>query len=248
MIDFTTTATCRPELLNRTYKSFLSKLTGFDLRKSTLYINIDQLPTGANAGKVVEVAHTYFNSIVVNIPAISSFPTAVQWCLVQPRAKHTFHLEDDWELKMGVDLRKLIALLDNDSGLACVNLRAYATISDDRICLSPGLWRTETAKIIAGRLSAEANPERQLRPKDQTNPYGGKHIGFTGKQYGDRPIITDTGRSWLEGNRLKKDGGASFTTWVTEPLPPKSGKSVVVQPKKILLPTRKIPVCPVKRQ
>ena len=43
-INFTTTATVRPDILEKTYKSFTNKLVGIDFSKTTIYINIDLLP------------------------------------------------------------------------------------------------------------------------------------------------------------------------------------------------------------
>lgn len=215
IVDFTTTATCRPEILEKTYTSFLTKLTGFDPTESTLYINIDPVPKDVPPLKVIEAASRHFRKVVSNVPPHPSFPSAVKWCWNQPRSKYFFHLEDDWTLDVIVDINNLIKIFESNKipNLACVNLRAYPTIKDNRICLSPGLWKTEAAKVIASRLTIDANPEKQLRVNDATNHDGGRHSGYAGMQYSGHPIITDIGRIWLMGKKYHKNKGMFFTAW-----------------------------------
>lgn len=241
ILDFTTTATCRPSILSKTYESFLSKLKGFNIDESTLYLNIDQIPV-AQADKVIEAAGTFFKKIIHNIPASPSFPNAVKWCWLQPKNQYFFHLEDDWILEESFDVNELAQFL-TDKRIACVNLRAYTYINDGRICLSPAIWRSEYAKQMADKLVPDHNPERQLWPENITHGHGGKHCGFISLQYPKNPVIKDIGREWLEKQVVTKDKGPEFTTWISKreakvqqavsarrPLPPKP------------LPTKPLPV------
>ena len=51
-LEFTTTACNRPEILEKTYKSFTTNLKDINFNKSTLYINIDPSPDNNNITKI----------------------------------------------------------------------------------------------------------------------------------------------------------------------------------------------------
>jgi hypothetical protein len=228
-LDFATTAVCRPQILDRTYSSFLGQLKG-DWRPGTLYINIDPLPEKADPTATIEVARKHFPQVLVNTPARSSFPSAVKWCWGQPQTDYFFYLEDDWDLTQEVQVDKLLELLRQNEKLACINLRAYP-IRDERICLSPGLWRSSAARVLAERLTLDANPEKQLRPTSPTNPIGDRHLGFLGRQFPDdyrAKMIRDSGREWLATqSEYEKDGGIHFTTWKPrDPVVTRPGKAI----------------------
>lgn len=249
-IDFTTTACCRPEIIRRTYTSFLHHLKGFDPKESTLYLNIDRLPADADPNIVVRATEPFFKRVVPNTPNNPNFPGAVKWCWMQPQTKYFFHLEDDWVLNRDVDINHLINLLENrPESLACIILRAYP-IRDDRICLSPGLWRSDYAKILAERLTLDWNPEQQLRPTKNANPHGNRHIGYIGRQWPDDiniSVVSDIGREWLSQSAgYRKNKGHQFTTWVqSHAHPVRHGKTpavVIRAPKSLMRQQRPVRV------
>lgn len=212
ILEFTTTATCRPEILRRTYESFAANLRGVEMKRSRLFINIDPIPEMDRVDEVIDVAREFFGDVVAQMPVTPSFPRAVKWCWSQPHHKFFFHLEDDWIMKAPYEIDEMIRLIE---GRSCVNLRAYLFDEhDDRICLSPCLLRQPDAFHMASRMSPHANPEKQLRPVDSNNPHGGKHGNFTGIQTPASPIIWDIGREWLATSGWEKTIPVHFTTWI----------------------------------
>jgi hypothetical protein len=161
-VDFTTTATCRPEVLVKTLSSFRDNLTGLELREQRLFLNVDPVPDSGCAREVVRVANTFFGRVVVNYPSTPNFARAVAWCLQQPGTRYFFHLEDDWEMLRQYDISDLAERMEAaGEDLACVNLRAYdCDEADPRISLCPGLWRAEAGRVLGRRLEAHANHGR----------------------------------------------------------------------------------------
>lgn len=210
-LEFTATACRRPGIFQDSLASFATNLCDVDFLGSTLYLNVDPLGGDSNTEMVI-VANRVFGNVVFNLPTQPSFPAAVKWCWQKPAGSHFFHLEDDWLLTEPVHIGDMLGLLDADPALSLVNLRAYPH-NDERLCLAPGLWRTSHAKAIAERLRADANPERQLRAKSATNPHGGAHEGFKGRQFPSNRVIKDMGRAWLAANNLKREGGRDFVAW-----------------------------------
>ena len=210
ILEFTTTATVRPELINKTYSSFTTNLKGIDFEKSTLYINIDPLPATGRPHDVIDVAKKYFGHVVPQVPHKANFCQAVKWCFTQPKNPYFFHLEDDWQLNEEVnvdDLRKILYRTPNTAH--AVTLRAYSfkSVADKRICLSPSLYKTSFASWVGKRLNPHHNPEKQLRNKTKSNPIGGLCKWARGVQYPspkNRIIVKDIGRDWLEENNLEK--------------------------------------------
>jgi hypothetical protein len=213
--DVTLTACCRPDVLRETLSSFRENLRGFDFAQAVLFVNVDPRPAGCDRHAVVAVCDQFFARACVNLPAEASFPRAVRWLWQRPATEYFLHLEDDWVLERPVEVADLLRVLDaGDPTLAVVNLRAYRH-GGTRICLAPGLWRTDAARAIAARMVNWANPEQQLRPVMPRNPDGGKHGDYKGRQYpDDRIVIRDIGRPWLRRSGWRREG-RSFTKWVS---------------------------------
>jgi len=212
-LEFTTTATCRPKILETTYASFTSKLLGINFKKSTLYLNIDPIPINNDPQLVVKVAKKFFGNVVVNIPKEPNFCQAVRWCWCQPKGYSFFHLEDDWTLdaKLSMDLIKKRLV---KGGRRCfgINLRAYKFMHN-KICLSPCLVKTKIAREIALDLNPCINPEKQLRPQSYSNANGGKARAYYNIHYPISVIITDIGRKWLKKAKYERGKGLNFITW-----------------------------------
>ena len=93
ILDFTTTAVSRPEVVNKTYRSFCSKLKGVEFDKCTLYINIDPFPVNSDRKKVIKVAEYYFGKVVVNTPSKGNFTKACNWCWKSAKTEYIFNLQ-----------------------------------------------------------------------------------------------------------------------------------------------------------
>jgi hypothetical protein len=211
-LEFCTTAMRRPGIVLETYRSFAANLRGVDFAASTLYLNIDPKPIEGDAGAVVLAAREHFGNVVVNQPEHACFPAALKWCWSQPGGEFLFSLEDDWRLERPVQIADMLAPLRADPGLSCVNIRIYPH-NDDRLCLSPGLWRTDHAKAIAAKMRTDANPEMQLRRRSEKNPHGGLHEGYRGFQMPGPRSLRDIGRPWMACNKLRRVGDRHFLTW-----------------------------------
>jgi hypothetical protein len=202
----------RPGIVLETYRSFAANLRGVDFAASTLYLNIDPKPIEGDAGAVVLAAREHFGNVVVNQPEHACFPAAVKWCWSQPGGEFLLNLEDDWLLERPVQIADMLAPLRADPGLSCVNIRIYPH-NDDRLCLSPGLWRTDHAKAIAAKMRTDANPEMQLRRRSEKNPHGGLQEGYRGFQMPGPRALKDIGRPWMACNKLRRVGDRHFLTW-----------------------------------
>lgn len=220
MITFTTTATIRPELIDATYASFASNLTGVNLKSCELIINVDPMPSAKliNRHSVVEVAQKYFGKVTYNFPEIANFPNALKWVWSNVKTEYVFNLEDDWRLTTTVDVTNLIAILKKNTNCMGISLNAYLFGSNPfRIRLSPGLFRGNWVKEASAYLAPNSCPEKQLRSKLPANlnkpmlnypEYKNPKLG--------KIIVADTGRSWREKRGLIKNSQNSnvgFTTW-----------------------------------
>ena len=231
-MEFCTTATVRPEILDRTYESFFTNLQGLS-GPHTLYINIDPIPSPSGVDAVLAVCNRYFQNVVSNLPQTPSFPAAVKWCLAQPKEQEFFYLEDDWLLTSPIHIDEMRRQFGIRTTV--VNLRAYS-IKDSRICLSPSLWKRETGHAISKRLDTLSNPEKQLRPITGSNPGGNKHIGFYSIQFPEKIVLEDIGRPWLrDSTDMVKNLGVHFTTWAKKTDAPPA--QVVPQKPKVVIPT-----------
>ena len=220
IIDFTSTETDTPGRMAinaEALESIKQSLSGVILSECNLYLNIDHVPDGVGPEPLVAVASQYFKKVFVNYTGRGDFGAAFRWCLSQPKTEYSMHVELDWVMIESVDLHTLRDVLISTPNAACVNLRAYNFKADDpRICLSPGLWRTDHARVIAERLVDGYNPESQLRRLSGENPEGGKADGFIGVHYpADRNavMIRDTGRQFLKGTQYRRPANIAFNSY-----------------------------------
>ena len=206
--------------LNRQSWETMKNIFGLDTKQCTLYLNVDHVEGGVGPEPTVMMASQFFGKVVVNYCEKPDFASALKWCLSQPTTEYLFHFESDWRVDEFVSVYVLADMLEADPSLSWVGLRAYGfRLDDDRICLSPGLWRTSHAKTMASRLVAGVNPETQLRNQSFDNPDGGKAEGFHGRQFpADRNarIIRDLGRAWMEKTKYRRPAlNINFSTWET---------------------------------
>lgn len=221
-IEFTTTATCRPEILCQTYDSFSKKMIGIDFKKCTLYINVDHTPKESSVKETIKIAKGFFGTVVENVSEQGNFCKALKWCWSQPKGTIFFHLEDDWVLKEKLNVSHCMSILVNrrlelkrkHKELIAMNLRCYQTIKDNRICLSPCFMYSYYSKHLASLLDERYNPEKQLRAKSKENPHGGKSANrFISIHYPSlrhKTIIKDIGREWMQRNDIRRNSDAAF--------------------------------------
>ena len=226
-LEFTTTACARPEIHEKTYRSFVKNLTGIEWGRSTLYINIDPLPEGANRDDCVSVAREYFGKVVPRLPDKPNYSLAYKWLWCQPKKEFFFNLEDDWKKKKKIDIHLLIASLKASRYVVAAPLRAYKY--HYKTCpTSPSLYRRDFFIGVSKYLRGDKNPETQLH----------NYIDGMYKQTGvakrsrmvavwprERVVVKDIGRQWSDEKgytrpqvlditdpRYKKK--CHFTSWV----------------------------------
>ncbi len=215
-INFTTTATVRPDILEKTYKSFTNKLVGIDFSKTTIYINIDLLPNTKEINSVIEVSKKYFGNVIYNLPDLGNFTAALNWAWEKANSDVIFNLEDDWILEEEVNVNKIIRTFDNDDKLFQIALRAYP-YPYDKVSLSPSFLHKRFYKKIAGNLDENKNPEVQLRGKNFGIEMPGLGIANKGRIITStkKIIIKDIGREWIKDKGYKKpDKKSNFNSWI----------------------------------
>ena len=210
-ITFTTTATNRPDILDRTYGSFNDNIVGLSLKDCELIINIDPLPDGDNIDTVVDVASKYFKNVTAITPKEANFTTAINTIWDHAKSDFIFHLEDDWILREKVDLNSIIKKLDDNPKMVQCVLRAYK-YKYDKMALSPSVIKKRLYSHIAGKLNVNLNPEIQLRDLKVTKY---KFYSNTIGVYGNNPVVEDIGRDWIEKSGFRRpDKKAHFNSWV----------------------------------
>lgn len=203
-LEFTTTAMRRPDILDKTYASFVSKLTGINYSKSTLYINIEPFPDEVPIKDVIKVAQKYFGTVVPNFPKECNFTIAVKWCWSQVKGDYAFHLEDDWILMNKVKIAQLIRRCKDP--VVQVALRAYS-YTYNKIVLSPSLITGDFVRRVSEKLDITSNPEVQLR--------GDNVEGCFNLAFPNRIILKDTGRAWIKKSDYAKCSNTKyeFVAW-----------------------------------
>ena len=222
-MDFTTTAVCRPKILEATLSSFEKNLLGISLKDCRMIINVDPLPSGKNREAVIEVAQKYFGEVKYNLPKTANFPAAYKWVMSNAEGKYIFNLEDDWQLTREIKIDAVIKILKTHPKLLQVLLRAYRY--HYRTCaLSPGIWSHRFYKAVGENLKTDLNPEAQLRGERWgiTMPTRGKK-GIKAKSLiavypapVKQVVLKDLGRAWINKTKFKKNGKgkkAHFITW-----------------------------------
>lgn len=183
-IDITTTATLRPEILEKTFSFFWEHIFSHYDYDYRLIINVDPIGDESYSQEdVLDVAKSFFSHINYNFPDKNSFPKAVKWVWSHSYSDYVFHLEDMWLISEFANLSHLVHILDNYSEIGCVNLYKYV-LSDgapkpnfyryndkqDRKLflqirnplLSPGLHRGSFVRKISKRMNSVDNPELQI--------------------------------------------------------------------------------------
>jgi len=236
-IDITMTAVIRPALLSRTLESIKNRICQ-DREGFRLVINIDPIGSNIKPMKVVRTAEKYFDDVIFNIPKTPSFPKAVKWVWANSDAPYIFHIEDDWIINRNIDVNHMISILKKNEKLSSLRLYKNKTPNRKKITtfachwvynedgfylskdwkkqfgLNPILIKREFINQALPRMRDNINPEKQFRDSQ----------GFMRKvikdwQYGlyskpgERALVTDIGRKWIQGTEFAKPKVGTFLTW-----------------------------------
>jgi hypothetical protein len=240
MFDVTMTACNRPELLERTLRSFFIYFIGLKKSIPRLIINIDPVGTDAPIQDTLDICYNYFSEVVWNTPWRPSFPKASKWVWSQIESPIIFHLEDDWEMLREVSLSKMLDILYTFPDLAILRLPAFASGTDTMknwnkffnwngiffecpldlrgglgFCGHPSLIKKSFISYVFPYLDATKNIEKQIKHhnKPLTGYLNSCNYGVYAQQ-NEPPAIQDTGRQWMIDNKYHKKGSkAFFTVW-----------------------------------
>jgi hypothetical protein len=221
IMDFTTPAVIRPDIINLTYKSFSKNLKGVDLKQCRLFINVDPLPEGAIKKGVIKIARKYFKEVHYNYAKVGNFTAACNWIWSHADTPFIFHLEDDWELVREISVKKMLKYFDKHSDLLQVVLRAYR-YPYRSVALSPGIMHERLYKAVAGKLRENKNPESQMRGEKYGIRMPARSLKILNRGlvavYPEKlkaVVVRDRGRKWLDASAYKKPrcSKTNFISW-----------------------------------
>lgn len=237
-IQILTTATRRPEILERTLSSFRKYMfTG----KEELIINID--PVGLDhicRSAIIEMCSKYFKVTKYNLPDKASFPKAFKWLWTNFDGGYGFYLEEDWELLRLVNLNQMIGVMNEYQNLAILRLPFKPVDSiaaknwkywfpwnghyfecpkelrlEIGFCGHPSLIRGEFIKNCASLIDTSRNPEKQFHHGNRPllNEQCKWDFGVFSEQ--NKPaVVKDIGREWMVKNGYrKKENKSYFVEW-----------------------------------
>ncbi len=241
--DIMCTATMRPEILKRTFDSFITNLFGDRIKDACLHINIDRAGTGADyhAGKLRQIMRYLdeipFRSVRINIPDEPSFSRAFYWCLGGLTHDLTFNLEEDWELLTKIDFDGMVNEFDDLNSLVHLRLssfgpsRAHELKQWNKWIPWNGKWFT-IPRNLRGTIGWCGHPslnrtsflmffaslmDPSRNPEKQIKgayPIILDSLFGVYHKRGAPPAIKDIGRKWMVENGYQKQGSkAHFTNW-----------------------------------
>jgi hypothetical protein len=238
VIDICITATKRPELLTRTLESFEKNLFK-DLKKFRAVINIDDAgPKERKAREVLYLCKKKFGEVVHRYGTQPHFGRAFHWVWSNSSSDLMFHLEEDWELLVSVDLEKYMAMFKKHKKLAhlrlswvkttktCKNWRSQFPFNGDFFecpknvrgsvgwCGHPSFNDKRFVKKVLKFLNPNQNPEKQIKKGgDIGKILNSWRFGVYSSQNSSAQI-RDIGRLWMAKNGFKKrEPKYFFTQW-----------------------------------
>lgn len=226
-LEFTTTACNRPEILERTYRSFTANLKGVDFEKSTLYINVDPAPNSNNINKIEDIASKYFGKVICNYPKSSNFAKAIIWCFNKVEGEKFFHLEDDWILVRKVHINEIINALHKTPttyNLQCVlnrDKRYIKANENGEPTFIPSLFCSKLIKEYLDKMNDTLNPEYQIKKIWRNNNNFKQHRSIILNNRME--YSKDIGRDWLKSNKISRDytlkgkvrPSSGWTPWIS---------------------------------
>jgi hypothetical protein len=240
--DVTMTATWRPEILERTFKSFFKNLWTPKDPELKLIINID--PVGSSkdkSGDIIEICSNYFREVQINRPEKAHFPSAIQWTWTQTKAPFVFNLEEDWELLYFMNWNNMLqCFIQNpklvhlrfskfkSTLLTCKNWSFFFNWNGGYFqcpdkdkgtvgwCGHPSLNRGNFIRECLPHINFDKNPEKQIKSHNtKIKALIDKSDFGCYIPQNSPPNIRDIGREWMLINGFRKKGKNKewFTEW-----------------------------------
>jgi len=222
-ITFCTTGMLRPGILEKTYSSFSKNLTGIDLKKCHLILNIDPLPAKNNNDKkkksITNIANKYFGKVEINWSKKANHTNAVKTVWSKVTTPYIFHLQDDWELKKKVNINDMMKVMEDDDKIHEVMLMRKCNKCPNRVGFPPCLLSEKFFKGLPELFNSNMACEYQMQrifagdPKFPKHPSGLDHsclMFFPSKK---TPVIIDIGRAWMKKSGYVRGKHDKFITW-----------------------------------
>ncbi len=230
-VEIAMTAVIRPEVLKVTLDTF--KKFMFKDYPVQVVLNVD--PVGDQNYRGIDIArmvNEVFHVKKYREPAEPSFPTAWKWCWQNTEADYVFHLEDDWELLRDVNMDDILNTMDANMDMAGMRLSnktageteqkawnkycpyngAFFEVPENLRGLigtsgNPMMYRGTWCRMIAGIMTTDFNPEKQLRYNPEIEPLVlEQRWGVWNQPLGDK-YVKDIGIGTRDTLGWKKDGG-----------------------------------------
>ncbi len=221
MLDITTTATIRPNLLYQTLSSFTHDLF-IHQKEYRLILNVDPIGEDVDPIEVVKVGKKFFDNVIYNIPNEPNFAQAVKWCWGQTDSEFVFHLEDDWTLEKKILINNMLSIMYDNKNMMLLRLPKLRLdvlhnfevkngfINQHKLMLNPGLFRGDLVREISDKMNIADNPEKQIRRVFKLPRYQNAGV-YCGAGVGG--YIKHFGREWQKQSHYRKRKGSNFITW-----------------------------------
>jgi hypothetical protein len=203
MIQVTTTAMARADILKQTLKSFRKNIIDWNDYFGTIIINVDPRPE-EDRMKTIDVAKLFFNDVIYNLPDDCNFTRALKWTWETAESDFILNLQDDWILTGKISVKQLLSTIGKNNQYRLRtpennnNLKKYS--------LSPAFIRKIWYKKAAPLFDIYKNPEMQLRVPELHD-----ELVIQTKQV----LVKDIGREWIKTTKYRKpDTKTEFYTWI----------------------------------
>ena len=167
-INFMTMSINSPDILDKTYQYLSNNLEDIDLKKQTLYLNIDIFPNDINIKENEIVARKYFGNVIVNYEKDCNCTKAFMWCVKSMKTEYFFMIEANKCIDRKFKIENLINILkENESywiNLCSVNLSPQSNDYFLKYASShPSIWINSKMQKIIELFTPYINYEYQLR-------------------------------------------------------------------------------------
>ena len=236
--EMTITATNRIDVLYKTISSFMENMM-FRCDVEAI-VNVDNVGDAGNPERVLKIVELFLPIKCSRQSLEPNFSEAFRFCWSMVEADWVLNLEDDWQLMHWVEIRDMIAILEEEEDLALLRLPQFRSTEDQMknwdkffpwngkyfecpdelrqavgFCGHPSLIKGEFVKKCAPLLDPTINPEKQFHGD---NPALVEEVmkwryGVFSKPNSPN-YIQDLGREWAVKHGFQKKGNkAWFTEW-----------------------------------
>lgn len=191
-IDFFTMTVNNSEILEKTYQAFKNSIKNFDLKKCTLYLNVDPHPNNIDIENLKFIGKKYFKNVIFNVSEICNCNAAFKWGINSFTKDYLFIVEANKCIEKNFTVNEMIEKFNINPNIVEVCLNPVRNDPNLKYLTSnPSLWKKQWLKKIIDQFSENLNYEYQLRELALLdNKYGytlanskRKFLNHIGKKY-----------------------------------------------------------------